>query len=316
MKNYVFYSWQSDLPNNNNRSFIESCIKDALRELNLAEIYNVEYSIDKDTMNETGTPHITETIFSKIDKSTFFIADISIINNSYNKRKMPNPNVLIELGYAAKTLGWTRVICIYNTDYGVYDDLPFDLKYRRPLCYSGINKAKEKKRIVEAIKDNIMSINSNEIITFSDVGTFLILETSNYMDQLEKMINKIFEDKKVQKKYNINASDYKIEITNDSRERTENSQANCDVDIQHCTSIIFTDDKLPFNSVNDFNENYGYCSIFFYFKEKIKQINFQNKKVYSAFEVILVGFTLDGKRNYKGLTEEIMLILKLSLNHF
>lgn len=31
MKINIFYSWQSDLPSNKNRSFIESCINDAIK---------------------------------------------------------------------------------------------------------------------------------------------------------------------------------------------------------------------------------------------------------------------------------------------
>ncbi|WP_025695356.1 hypothetical protein [Paenibacillus durus] len=79
MKNHVFYSWQSDLPNNTNRGFLETCITGALKELNISDLYDIEFSIDKDTKDEAGTPHIAETIFSKIDKSKLFIADVSIL---------------------------------------------------------------------------------------------------------------------------------------------------------------------------------------------------------------------------------------------
>lgn len=33
MKRTIFYSWQSDLPNNSNRGFIESCIESSLKDL-------------------------------------------------------------------------------------------------------------------------------------------------------------------------------------------------------------------------------------------------------------------------------------------
>jgi hypothetical protein len=128
LKNHVFYSWQSDLSNNTNRGFLETCITEALKELNVSDLYDIEFSLDKDTKDESGTPHIAETIFSKIEKSKLFIADVSIINSGSVGRKTPNPNVLIELGYAARTLGWERIICIYNKAYGSFDDLPFDLK--------------------------------------------------------------------------------------------------------------------------------------------------------------------------------------------
>lgn len=71
---------------------------------------------------ETGMPDITESIFTKISNSSVFIADISIINDAWINRKTPNPNVLIELGYAARTLGWDKIICIFNSDYGSFND--------------------------------------------------------------------------------------------------------------------------------------------------------------------------------------------------
>ena len=82
MKNTIFFSWQSDLPNNSNRGFIENCIVQAIKVINKKYDCVLEISIDKDTINETGTPDIINTIFSKIDKSKIFIADISIINPS------------------------------------------------------------------------------------------------------------------------------------------------------------------------------------------------------------------------------------------
>jgi len=66
-------------------------------------------------------------------------------------RGCPNPNVLIELGYAAKALGWDRLILVLNTAYGPPDELPFDLKHRRfPLTYSVTSQTKDKLSEVEA----------------------------------------------------------------------------------------------------------------------------------------------------------------------
>jgi hypothetical protein len=45
---------------------------------------------------------------------------------------------MIELGYAARAIGWERIICVMNTGYGHSpEELPFDLRARRfPICYS------------------------------------------------------------------------------------------------------------------------------------------------------------------------------------
>lgn len=164
MNKSIFYSWQSDLPNSTNRGFIEGCIKQALKDIK-SENINLDIAIDRDTQGASGTPDIVSTIFNKIDNTSIFIADISFINYKSEGRKCPNPNVLIELGYAAKTIGWNNIICIFNTEYGIIEDLPFDLRFRRPLIYSienKSNKAKDKSLLTDRIKTAISSIINNE----------------------------------------------------------------------------------------------------------------------------------------------------------
>ena len=157
----IFYSWQSDLPGNNTRGFIQECIDAAVRHFR----NTVAIEADRDTKGEYGSPDIVETIFSKIDECDLFIADTSIVNKyfatnddgelSETIKLSPNPNVLLELGYAAKTLSWNNVICIMNTDYGEVGDLPFDLEHRRPVQYS--LKASKKSEVREYIRNIIVS---------------------------------------------------------------------------------------------------------------------------------------------------------------
>ena len=155
----IFYSWQSDLPNKCNRGFIEDCIKRTIKKYK----DTITIDADRDVQNNTGSPDIANTIFAKIDECDLFIADISIINKSKRKlfrskaRPTPNPNVLLELGYAAATLGWDRIVCIYNTDYSELDALPFDLRQHRITDYSLIGKEKATVRLglVDAISATI-----------------------------------------------------------------------------------------------------------------------------------------------------------------
>lgn len=155
----IFYSWQSDLPNKFNRGFIEDCIKRTIKKYK--DIITID--ADRDVQNNTGSPDIANTIFAKIDDCDLFIADISIINKSKCKvfrgkaRPTPNPNVLLELGYAAATLGWDRIVCIFNTDYSDLNALPFDLRQHRITDYSLIGKEKSAVRsgVVDAISATI-----------------------------------------------------------------------------------------------------------------------------------------------------------------
>lgn len=138
MKYIIFYSWQSDLPNNTNRGFLENVIRKAIDDTNRNENYELEPSLDRDTEGIPGAPNITQTILNKIKTCDAFVADISIVtgNKNENKRLSPNPNVLLELGYAIALLGWDKIILFYNNIYGNDEDLPFDIRQHRRITYN------------------------------------------------------------------------------------------------------------------------------------------------------------------------------------
>jgi predicted nucleotide-binding protein len=151
----IFYSWQSDLDAAITRNFIEEALKRAAKSIASDRQTTVEPVIDRDTFGVTGAPGISEAIFSKIDRCDVFVSDVSIINGttasatpisllratlgrfikSPDIRPTPNPNVLVELGYAAARLGWDRIILVQNTAFGSVEQLPFDLRGRRIVPY-------------------------------------------------------------------------------------------------------------------------------------------------------------------------------------
>ena len=171
----IFYSWQSDLENKHNRGFIKEALEKAIQELN-ADLEVTEpdrrIELDHDTKNVPGTPDLAGTIFEKISSSTVFVADISFVAERKDDseevlRKVANPNVLIELGYALSVLGSDRVLCVFNTANGSVDDLPFDLKHKRhPIQYclnnASIDKAAQKTSLVDSLKKGIELIVSLE----------------------------------------------------------------------------------------------------------------------------------------------------------
>src|SRR6266478_5057214 len=130
----VFYSWQSDLPNATNRGLILDALERAAKKIRTDDAVTVEPVLDRDTQNVPGAPDIAHTIFEKIEKAAAFVADVSIINQGLG-RPTPNPNVLIELGYALKTLRNARTILVANTANGPVESLPFDLRTKRVLTY-------------------------------------------------------------------------------------------------------------------------------------------------------------------------------------
>ncbi len=147
----IFYSWQSDLPNNTNRGFIENALKKAVKSVSLDDSIDIVPRIDKDTAGVPGSPNIATIILEKIDKSFLIVSDVSIISKEGEKRPTPNPHVLYELGYAAKSIGVENTIMVQNTAYGGPEKLPFDLKMQRALTYSCLVNQKDK----SVVKDEL-----------------------------------------------------------------------------------------------------------------------------------------------------------------
>lgn len=156
MRRSIFYSWQSDLDNGGNRNLIEDALKRALKAIRRDDSETVEPVLDRDTVGLAGSPSISESIFAKICLADVFVADVSIINIDSDNRKMPNPNVLIELGYAIAQLGWDRVLLIQNTAFGGPEELPFDLRGRRIVPYTfDLNKAGDRSEVRGVLQGRI-----------------------------------------------------------------------------------------------------------------------------------------------------------------
>jgi hypothetical protein len=139
-KRIIFYSWQSDLPNATNRGFIQSALDLAAEKIATDNSVEVGPVIDRDTQGVAGSPDITATIFAKIATADVFVADVSIIFKSRKGRLAPNPNVLIELGYALRAHGSDKILMVFNEAYGKISDLPFDLKMRRIIPHKEAEK--------------------------------------------------------------------------------------------------------------------------------------------------------------------------------
>ena len=136
----VFYSWQDDSPPRTNRYFIRDASERAIKTLRShLELFD-PVRLDSDTVGMSGLPAIGDAILGKIDNCAALIADVTFVGASTGSRhakKMPNSNVLLELGYAAARIGWDRIILVMNEAYGPPEDLPFDLKHRRfPIRYN------------------------------------------------------------------------------------------------------------------------------------------------------------------------------------
>ena len=132
----LFYAWQSDRDAKVCRYLIRDAAKAAIKKLTTHSTIEDAPRLDHDTLKVAGTPEVASTIFDKINKAGLFLADVSFVGTSHDGDAIPNPNVLLELGYAASRLGWERTILVMNTAYGAPDALIFDLRHRRwPITY-------------------------------------------------------------------------------------------------------------------------------------------------------------------------------------
>lgn len=158
----IFYSWQSDLPNKTNRGFVGDALEAAAKVIRNDDSIEVEPVIDRDTIGVPGSPDIAHTIFEKIEQAQVFVCDISIINQNSSYRPTPNPNVLLELGYAIKALGWKNVIMVMNTAFSKPEVLPFDLKMRRAITYNmpeqSEDRATERKQLQKTLETALRTI--------------------------------------------------------------------------------------------------------------------------------------------------------------
>jgi hypothetical protein len=171
----IFFSWQADAPPKTGRNFIESALQVAVRdfsgEIGVEEADRRPFAIDSHTRGVGGTPPIVDTIFKKIDAAAIVVVDLTLTGMRLDdKRRTPNPNVLVEYGWALKSVGHTRIITIMNSAYSEADDaLPFDLAHlRRPFEFKLAVDADETTR--RQVRKELASFFSQAIRVICDSG--------------------------------------------------------------------------------------------------------------------------------------------------
>ena len=119
---------------------VDATVEDAIRD---------QIEIDRDTKGVPGSPPIVETIFRKIDNAAVFVPDLTFVGARPDGRPTPNPNVLIEYGWALKSLTHARIVPVMNTAFGEPNEvsMPFDMRHlRHPVCYHCPENADEETR--------------------------------------------------------------------------------------------------------------------------------------------------------------------------
>src|SRR5690242_7458578 len=200
MHRVVFYSWQSDLPNRTNRSFIEQALENVTKAIRIDHSIDVEPVIDRDTQGVAGSPDIAKTIFQKIEKADVVVADVSLINSAQQGRPTPNPNVLLELGYALHSLGDERVVLVFNTGFGKIEDLPFDLRMRRVTPYCSTESTPERSTERKALESKLDEAIRAALGSIKPAPTFSLV--SDAIDCIERVTpSRVIAVRKVQAEF-------------------------------------------------------------------------------------------------------------------
>jgi hypothetical protein len=139
----VFFSWQSDRSTKEGRNLIERALGTAVSRIakgtSVDEAARDGLEVDKDTKGVPGSPPIFSTILDKIDRAAVFVPDLTFVGTRLDGSPTSNPNVLIEYGWALKSLGYSRIISVMNETHGAptRQSLPFDLvNFRFPITYN------------------------------------------------------------------------------------------------------------------------------------------------------------------------------------
>jgi hypothetical protein len=136
MEVHVFFSWQSDTPPDRGSELIGRALAHAANSLSADTSTPYRPAVDQDTRGVPGSPSMVAAILRKIDDCSLFVADVSLTyEKAERERKSPNPNVLLELGYALRRLGTERLLLVLDTATGRPEQLPFDLRGNRVITY-------------------------------------------------------------------------------------------------------------------------------------------------------------------------------------
>lgn len=159
----IFWSWQSDHPGNISRHLVRSALELAVASLNeelAIEEPDREVSLDHDRKGVPGSPDLAAVILEKIRACDVFVADVTPVGATSNDppKKLMNPNVAIELGYALHAISDRRLIMVMNTAFGARPDLPFDLQHKAGPIFYGLPSDATKDQISVARKQLVADL--------------------------------------------------------------------------------------------------------------------------------------------------------------
>ena len=132
----------------------------------IQEEYDIPIIIEKDIRGDAGMCTVMEKVFEKINNVDIFLCDISPVTvldvkdstGSERSKLMPNSNVMLELGYAIRSLYYKRIIAVSNATKFLHKrgNLPFDISHLRYVTFTSkkdLNLGSELRKSINFILD-------------------------------------------------------------------------------------------------------------------------------------------------------------------
>lgn len=160
----IFYCWQSDIPGQREMIYEEL----QAQKYRLEELHHCHIEIDEDIRSVPGMIPIADTVLKKIREADVFVCDISpvtsierrngVVDGPNNYKRMPNSNVMLELGYALRSMHHSRIIALANTSGSKWyeGEMPFDIfdrYYIKFTCSEDLDLSRHLDLSIGFIKD-------------------------------------------------------------------------------------------------------------------------------------------------------------------
>lgn len=190
MKYKVFFAFQMDIDDKFGKGFIQSAIEITTQKIKKD---GIELILDYGFKNVPGTTVLIDEMLKKSRESDMVLVDLTFTsskNRFFGKKysflkkeihisdqavdkKSPNPNVLLETGYAWAQKGHYRTLVVMNEAFGLTSELPVDLEgFRWGITYNLNEKNNSQRKTIKeqlaidfykAFKDAIKSEMSYQI---------------------------------------------------------------------------------------------------------------------------------------------------------
>lgn len=188
----VFFAFQMDIEEKYGKSFIHRSLENAIQKF---KTNGVDVILDYGFKGTSGTPLLIDEMLRKSLNSDMVIVDWTFTSSKIwhnpeiieedddsiileiskgDLKPSPNPNVLLETGYAWAKKGTYRTLAVMNTAFGNPNELPVDIKgFRYPVLYSlDENNYSNRKEVRNELTDDL----------YKAIG-FAIKSEANYLQE-------------------------------------------------------------------------------------------------------------------------------------